>query len=207
MVKNIHILTTMSFLMRFILLLEVVFSIVNRNWLTLFLSSLGFILTFVPGIIEKNYKITLPFEFEFILVFFIFSSLYLGEVRRYYDHFWWWDVMLHGLSGIILGIIGFIIVYIINKEKDIGVNLTPEFIAIFSLVFAVAIGAFWEITEFLIDEFFGANMQKGNADTMQDLILDSLGAIFISFVGYFYMKKVKFPLTERFVKKFVNQRR
>lgn len=201
MSKTQRIILSLSYIMRFLLLAEIVFSIVSQNWLALFLSTLGFILTFTQNIIEKNYKITLPLEFEFLLIFFIFGTLYLGEGRRYYDLYWWWDIMLHTLSGIILGILGFLMVYILNQEKKIKVNLAPGFVALFTFMFAVAIGAIWEITEFLIDITFDANTQKGNTDTMTDLIVDTLGALFVSILGYFYMKKVKIPIVEYFVLK------
>ncbi len=62
--------------------------------------------------------------------------------------------------------------------------------------FAVASGAIWEIFEFLMDQFFGLNMQKsGLMDTMTDLIMDSLGAFLASAFGYIYLINKKSKLT------------
>jgi hypothetical protein len=53
----------------------------------------------------------------------------------------------------------------------------------------LSIGALWEIFEFLMDSLFGLNMQKsGLIDTMWDLIVDALGALVISILGYLYLK-------------------
>ena len=56
-------------------------------------------------------------------------------------------------------------------------------------------GVFWEIIEFSCDRLFGLNMQKfrlptedGLVDTMIDLIVDSIGAFTVSFIGYLYIK-------------------
>ncbi len=43
--------------------------------------------------------------------------------------------------------------------------------------FAVSIGTLWEVFEFGMDILFGLSMQKsGVIDTMDDLIVDAIGA-------------------------------
>lgn len=83
----------------------------------------------------------------------------------------------------------------------------------------LAIGAIWEIFEYTVDEYYNGNMQKaknlcpkegicdsriGVKDTMKDLILDSAGALVISFAGYFYLKKGNNFLLNKIMKKFEN---
>lgn len=59
----------------------------------------------------------------------------------------------------------------------------------FSFCFALALGAFWEIFEFVIDGLFGFSMQKnGLIDTMWDLIVDTLGALIAAVSGYLYIR-------------------
>ena len=54
---------------------------------------------------------------------------------------------------------------------------------------AVTVGAMWEIFEFLMDLWFGLNMQKsGLTDTMGDLIVDVIGAGIASWIGYAYLR-------------------
>lgn len=46
----------------------------------------------------------------------------------------------------------------------------------------------WEIFEFAMDSFFGLNLQKsGLVDTMWDLIVDTLGAGLIAWLGYLWI--------------------
>ena len=90
-----------------------------------------------------------------------------------------------------------------HKNK---INAKPIWIAIFAFCFGVAIGAVWEIFEFGMDQIFGMNMQKsGLIDTMWDLIVDSIGAMLTSFIGYFYIKGKKTPLFTRFLQKFTKE--
>jgi hypothetical protein len=177
-------------LFRLLLLGAIIGNVLTKNWLNLFTSILTLALTYLPTFLrDKNY-IYIPPVFQLITLVFIFASLYLGELNEYYLKFWWWDIMLHALSGVILGFIGFVLIYILNKDTKVNLALSPLFIAIFSFTFAVSVGGLWEIFEFTMDSIFGLNMQKsGLVDTMWDLIVDSLGALFSSTMGYIYLKR------------------
>ena len=172
-----------------LLLVAIIANIFTQNWLNLFTSILTLILTYLPFFIAERNHFYIPAPFQIIILLFIFASLYLGELQQYYHKFWWWDIMLHTLSGVILGFVGFLLVFLLNKEKQVNVVLSPLFIAIFSFTFAVTVGVIWEIFEFTMDSIFALNMQKsGLVDTMWDLIVDSIGAFLVSLFGYFYSK-------------------
>lgn len=138
-------------------------------------------------------------------------SLFLGEVRGYYTRYWWWDIALHTSSGFLLGIVGFLLVHVMNEVEDINRHMRPGFVAFFAFLFAVAIGALWEIFEFAMDTLLGLNMQKpmlgdpsGLTDTMWDLIVDTLGALVISILGYRYVRTGKNEsFLERWIQDFV----
>lgn len=196
--------TTLSYLISAALMVSLAFSVWNGYWFNAAIAVMAFSLTYVPSIIQRNYRIHIPTEFEFLFVVFIFSSLYLGEVREYYVHFWWWDIFLHTFSGVLLGMVGYVLVYVLNDQDRVPIRLTPFFIAFFSFSFAVCLGAIWEVFEFGMDSVFGFNMQKsGNVDTMTDMIVNLLGALLVAVLGYFYSKKVKFDLVDRLIGKFV----
>ena len=109
-------------------------------------------------------------------------------MQGYYVRFWWWDIVLHTGSGFLLGVLGFLLVYVLNEKEDIELNLEPKFIAFFAFLFAMGMGAIWEIFEFAMDQLFGMNMQKsGLVDTMWDFIVDGIGALIISILGWGYL--------------------
>lgn len=176
-------------ILRILLVVAIIIAILNKNWINLALSLLTLFLTYLPTIISRRFKVGFPIEFELGIIIFIYASLYLGEVRAYYIKFWWWDLFLHTFSAMIMGGIGFSLVYILNKEKHVSLRMSPAFVGIFSFSFAMSIGGLWEIVEFLLDKTFGWNMQKsGLVDTMTDMMVDALGALIVSFLGYLYMK-------------------
>lgn len=192
-----------SSVFRILLIVAAILAVFNRNWINLALSLLTLFLTFLPTIIQKKFSIEFPSEIEIVILVFIYASMYLGEIKSYYIKFWWWDLFLHTLSGIIFGAIGFYWVYILNKERSVAIKMSPLFVAVFSFSLAMSIGAIWEIFEFSMDTLFGTNMLKsGLVDTMWDLIVNTFGALLVSLLGYRYLKG-NIRLSERLIKKIV----
>ncbi|MAG38547.1 hypothetical protein CMO90_00490 [Candidatus Woesearchaeota archaeon] len=166
------------------------------------LSSIVLAISFLPSIIERKFKIILPPEFETLFALFLYGSFILGELKDYYIKFPWWDLLLHSFSAVMIGLIGFMIVYSLYYTHKI--IFSSFFASLFSFSFALAIGAFWEIFEFSVDYFLGLSMQKASLiDTMWDLIVDAIGALLVSVSGYFYLRGGDSFLMERFVKKFI----
>ncbi len=165
------------------------------QWFAAFITTGIVLLTLFPVLLARRFEVFVPAEFSLLAIVFVFASLYLGEVHDYYARYWWWDIVLHGASGVLLGIVGFLLVHVMNEMAEIGMHMNPGFVAFFAFLFAVGTGALWEIFEFGMDQLFGMNMQKemlgdpsGLTDTMWDLIVDSVGALIISVLGYSYLK-------------------
>lgn len=193
-----------------IVLVGLALSIYERQWLNTATITGIALLTGLPYLFSRRFKIYIPPEFELATIAFIFAALFLGETRGYYGRFWWWDIALHATSGGLLGILGVLLVYVLNANPRVELYMKPGFIAFFAFCFALSVGALWEIFEFTMDQVFGFNMQKpmrgdpsGLTDTMWDLIVDALGALVVSTVSYFYMKRSKEFLVERWVHRFI----
>lgn len=201
----------LSFAIKTVLIIETVIAVWEEQWLTAAITIGIILITLIPLIMKKKFSLYIPQEFELLAITFIFASLFLGEVHEYYTRFWWWDIALHTGSGLLLGILGFLLVYILNESDEIDLHMNPGFVAFFAFLFAVGIGVLWEIFEFSMDSFFGTNMQKemlgdpsGLTDTMWDLIVDTLGALVISALGYGYLKSgKKESFLERWIDKFI----
>lgn len=161
----------------------------------------GIIIMFLPGFISKKFSLTIPGVMHIIFVIFMFCAIYLGEVRAFFYQFRHWDVLLHGISGVMLGALGFSFVTLLNDAERIPVNLSPLFVSLFAFCFAIMLGVMWEIYEFVFDGLLGLNMQKfaledgtllvgreALQNTMKDLIVDSIGALIASAMGYISLK-------------------
>ncbi len=178
---------------------------VKSDYVLMFIQCLlGIVALFIPSIISKKKKIMIPNTMYIVYVIFLYAAIFLGEVRDFYYRVPHWDTILHTFSGAGIGALGFSVVSLLNKNENIKFNLSPFFVSLFAFCFAVMVGVFWEIYEFSFDGFLGLNMQKfalenGNLlvgrmalkDTMKDLIVDTLGAFFMCFIGYVSLKYKK----------------
>jgi hypothetical protein len=192
--------------------LEWMYLLIESQWLSLFVVSLILIVLFIPIIFKRRLQVDIPAEFHLTAVIFTFAALYLGEIQHFYQRVWWWDIALHGSAGLLMGIFGFLLIYILNESKRIDIHLTPGFIAFFAFTFAVSIGTVWEIFEFSADQIFQLNMQKpmmgdpsGLTDTMWDMIVNAIGALIISLTGWWYLKAQKNYFVKDWIGKFIEK--
>ena len=177
---------TIATILQFGILVVTLGAIIRNQWLLAFTGAIVLLLTFAPAMIERRLHLTLPVEFTLVTCVFLYASFVLGEVRDYYERIWWWDLALHGLSAMVVGIIGFLGIYVFYMTRRI--RIAAGWIATISFALAVAVGTLWEIFEFLADLLLGLNMQKsGLNDTMTDLMINVAGAAVAAAFGFFYV--------------------
>jgi uncharacterized membrane protein YjdF len=124
-----------------------------------------------------------------ILIFILFSS-YLGSSFDFYGIVNHYDDIMHFLSGVLSILFAYDLFNILNADSNAVFN--RKLIIVFVFCFSMTIAGLWEISEFLIDNFFAANMQVGGLpDTMYDMI-DALAASIITIPIYeIYYRKYK----------------
>lgn len=184
----------------------------EQQWLNVVIITGIIIISLYPLLLARHFQVRIPAEFQLLTIGFVFAAVFLGEVHGYYTRFWWWDIVLHTSSGFLLGIIGFLLVYVLNESERVDLHMRPGFVAFFAFLFALGMGTLWEIFEFTMDSVFGMNMQKpmfgdysGLTDTMWDLIVDAIGALIISVLGYGYLKTVgNSSFLERMIQRFIS---
>lgn len=165
---------------------------------------LGIIVIHIPSILAHKFKFEIPFFLYIAYIIFLYCSIFLGEAQSFYYKIPHWDTILHAMSSLMLGFFGFMFITILNRDEHTLMKLSPFFVSLFAFCFAVTVGAIWEIYEFTLDGLMGFNMQKHSladgtplkghlalADTMKDIIIDALGALAASIMGYIGLKKNK----------------
>jgi hypothetical protein len=159
----------------------------KAQWLIAFSGSIVVVLSFAPAIIERQLRVLLPVEISLFTCVFLYASFVLGEIHGFYDRFWWWDLALHGSSAFVVGLIGFLLIYVFYMTHR--VRVAPLYVALITFGFAVTVGTVWEILEFVLDWGMGLNMQRsGLNDTMTDLMINCLGALLAAIIGFLYVR-------------------
>ena len=108
----------------------------NSVWLLVIMA-----VTDAPALLAPRLPEHIPAEFEFLAILFVFAS-FLGEFHSYYERFWWWDSVLHSTSGLLPGIVGFLLVYMLNENRHIDMHMRPGFAALFAFAFDGTVSAF-----------------------------------------------------------------
>jgi hypothetical protein len=177
-------------------------SLWTQNWNQLFLAGTVFSLTLLPFFFESWVDLRLPKSFIGAIILFIFGTIFLGEIGGFYARFTWWDTLLHAGSAIGFGMIGTVVMLFFVRGDRL--RAPALLLAMMAFAFAVSIGAIWEIFEYAMDQIFGMNMQKsGLVDTMEDLIVDLVGAAIGAGAGYFYLKRGSKSFLPRTIDEFI----
>ena len=183
-----------------------------QHWQNVFTITCIILLMIAPSRLGHRYRIQIPPEFELMAILFVFASMFLGELHGYYVRYWWWDIALHTTSGLLLGVFGFLLIYILNEDSRVQLKMRPGFVSLFAFMFAVSLATVWEIFEFSMDQLLGTNMQKamwrdpsGLTDTMWDLIVDTLGAATVAISGWWHLKMEKKSIFDGWIQKFIER--
>ena len=162
---------------------------------------IAFVLVIVIPLLLKWLKINLsPLSINPLLVF-ITIATYTGNRFNAYHRFFWYDILLHFTSGILIALCAVDLFF--PEGKKTGEKLS--FILFFSFIVALASAAAWEIVEFFFDiltgndvqrnliverEIFGAEWQNsGIKDTMNDIINGTVGGAIGTLLIYIKRRK------------------
>lgn len=192
MTNNYYLLIT--YIVRIFFIVDVFINLIRKNYYFLSICIAGILLTFWPILYKKIFKRNVSLSINISTIIFIFLSLYLGTMHGFYNLFWW-DFMLHFISGIMLSFLGIDILKVLIKKEQLLKMFYPLFLPTYTVSFSTLCGVIWEIYEFSMDNLFRLNMQltktTGVTDTMSDLIADLLGGICISLYIYFKNKRLR----------------
>ncbi len=193
-------------LLQIVMAVELVLLVLDEQWQSALIVVGIMFLIVTPLVLAPRFEVRIPAEFQLLVVAFVFASLFLGETLSYYERYAWWDTALHVSSSLLLGVFGFLLVYVLNEHRRIELQLKASFVALFAFLFAVAVGTIWEIFEYAMDQAFGMNMQKsGLDDTMWDLIFATVSAGAIALFGWWYMLRPEHSFIENWIHKFIQR--
>jgi hypothetical protein len=147
-------------------------------------------ITLIPALLARRIDAGVPVGLELALLSLMLADMTLGNWLGLYVRVPWYDKALHLSSSVLIGVIGFLVVYVFHLTGRLRFHPWLDRFAI--LLVTLGVGATWEIGEYGVDRLFGRATQgalhvAALDDTMMDLILDAIGGVVGAFVGAWYM--------------------
>lgn len=178
-----------------------VYGLVIRDVTTIANASIALTVTFLPAVLEHNYR--LPIEPE--LVFWLTTAAFLHTLGSagLYGYIGQWDTLTHSMSASLVAATGYTIVRAIDLHSD-DIHFPTRTMFAFILLFVLAVGVVWELVEFGLDlaaQRFGFDAvlaQHGVDDTVGDLLFNLAGAVIAATLGASYLTNVSHQLVDRF---------
>lgn len=170
----------LSLAIRIILVLSIINSISNQLWFIMSTNIFLLILMFLPQWIKK-YEVKIPVSFEWLLLAFVISTLFLGKIG---------GIIVPIFFGIAIAFIGFMILAVLYSGNQIKKNYF--LIILFSFSFTIAFGFLLELSKYYLKIFLGQELTIGIYKfSMQNMSFVIIGAIIASIIGYIYMRSEK----------------
>lgn len=138
-------------------------------------------------VLEKIIKKEIGEIVKLIFLSFVLAAGVLGAIGDLYNKIAYYDKIVHFASGVLISLFTMYLYESFYKKK-----LNKKIAFLIMVISNIAIASLWEIFEFLFDILFEKNAQKGNTDTMLDMIAAITGGI-ITFLPWVLIKSNKEP--------------
>ncbi|MCD5003402.1 hypothetical protein IV487_13110 [Enterococcus saccharolyticus] len=166
---------------------------------------LGIGLIYGPEFFKRYFKIVFTHQLVYFYWLFLFMSVFLGTCLHMMDIVPFWDKILHLTSPMILTAVGYGILGTLLEGIDTEIrHISPWVFLLFGFAFAGVCGVFWEFWEWSWDAVGNMNLQRymtidgvgfvghaALADTMGDLLINTIGAILMG--AYSWKQQLKNP--------------
>ena len=179
-----------SYLMKCAMIVMGIYSIRIHDWLWMFASFSGFILSMAPNIIERRFDIRIPLLLDLAITLAIFLHVGGGVLKMYWT-IPFYDKIGHFFTSALIAFIALTTVYLLD-EYWLGLHADLRGMIFVTIILTMAVGVTWEIREFGIDQVFGAHEQGDLYDAMTDLIADTIAGVIVAVSGGYSIKSGRF---------------
>jgi hypothetical protein len=103
-----------------------------------------------------------------------------GEVLGAYDRWAWFDTVVHVTLPFLVApvvYLGLARIEVVPDPHERTGRSRDAGITVVTFALGLAVGALWEMVEFVLDAFAGTQLQESNTDTVRDLAADAVGAL------------------------------
>ena len=178
-----------SWILKALMVLLILMAVSRGMGTWVFGGIIALLLCMVPTIINWKWKDTVPMAIDILVTLALLIHIG-GEVTAAYFILPHYDTVAHFTSSLLIACIAFVAIYALDRYWG-GLSMDIYVMAFFVVIMAMAIGVIWEFMEWGADLYTGSWAQRGNQDTMGDLLIDTLGGILMALIGVLLVKRGK----------------
>ena len=178
-----------SWILKALMVLLILMAVVRGMGAWVFGGIIALILCMVPTFINWKWKATVPVAIDILVTLALLIHIG-GEVTAAYFIMPHYDTLAHFTSSLLIACIAFVAIYALDRYWE-GLSMDIYVMAFFVVIMAMAMGVCWEFSEWASDIYGGNWAQRGNLDTMGDLLIDTLGGIIMAIIGVLLVKRGK----------------
>jgi len=178
-----------SWILKALMVLLILMAVVRGMGSWVFGGIIALILCMIPTFINWKWKATVPVAIDILVTLALLIHIG-GEVTAAYFIMPHYDTIAHFTSSLLIACIAFVAIYALDRYWG-GLSMDIYVMAFFVVIMAMALGVVWEFTEWASDIYSGTWAQRGNQDTMGDLLIDTLGGIVMAVIGVVLVKRGK----------------
>ncbi len=173
------------------LVLQGLYFVRAEAWSEVFVVLVAIVFALLPYVVSQYVAVKPSQTILTGIVVFVLCTLVLGEIYKFYSVFQWWDIFLHVIAGVGLGILGYLWLYNLRQEQT--VKNRPVLYSVMIFCASVTVLTLWEVYEFGIDQLdWSTNrMQPNLFDTMTDITVGLAGVLFVCIGGYILLRQEK----------------
>ncbi len=193
-----------SYILKALMVLLILIAAVRGQWSLAISGTLALLLCMLPAIINRRYDVALPLALDCLITLALLIHIG-GQVTRAYFILPHYDTIAHFTSSALIAFMAFIVIYVLDRYWD-GLTMDIYVMAFFVVITAMAMGVVWEFMEWASDIYLGTWAQRGNLDTMGDLLVDTIAGIIIAIIGVVLVKRGKMGKMTDGLGKFVDSK-
>jgi len=177
------------YVLQLFILVYSIISAFERKYMVLLAGIIALFITSLPSILRKKWGVHLPWTLDLMIAFSFFLHMQGLTIEWYTKYYPFYDKFGHFIGSVTIALLGLSLGIAIKKYSKI--KMKKIYLVLLIIISTLAIGALWEIGEFLADQLFNQFSQKSLNDTMWDLIYDLAGGIFVGLLTYINFYKIK----------------
>ena len=176
-----------SYSMKIVIIITLILAINVKQWIWVIGSIVGILIGFIPTLLKKDIKFTLPWSIE-LLIAFVFGLNMIGILLNAYNTIPYFDSLTQIMFSVLVAFFAFAIIYILHVYWD-GLIMDKYAMAFLVVVTTISSAVILEFVKWF--QIFGRK-QTTIEGVLASLLLSTIFGIITALIGVSLIKTGRF---------------